>query len=130
VLVFFNRCGGQLGIVNHMENCAALPTRSDLCIPRNETAQPRSQFPLSFIPRSVHLFCCSKIGEPIVEIYKIRSEIHEYRKWERDHAVSFLKIFVLNFRNSVLAVWNPNLSCGSVKKIRSNFVQNINVCYK
>ncbi len=28
------------------------------------------------------------------------SQIHEYRNWERDHAISFLGIFVSNFRYS------------------------------
>ncbi len=40
-----------------------------------------------------------------------------YRNWERNNAVSFLRIFVLNFRYSVFAVWggggtrNLVLSC-------------------
>ncbi len=54
-------------------------TRSDLCIPRNETARtcvcPFSTFMyLSGIykfSKSVHLFCCSKIGGPIVRIYTV-----------------------------------------------------------
>ncbi len=51
---------------------STLQTRSDLCIPRNETARPRSPYPHSCIyERSVHLFFCSKIGGPIVGIYKI-----------------------------------------------------------
>ncbi len=53
--------------------------RSDLCIPRNETARPRSQFPHSCI-----------------------CEIHEYRNWERGRAVSFMRIFVSNFWDSCL----------------------------
>ena len=48
---------------------SALQTRSDLCIPRNETAR-----------------------------------IHEYRNWERGRTVSFLGIFVSNFRYSGFAV--------------------------
>ncbi len=120
-----------MGIVYQREKCASLQTRSDLCIRRNETAQPHSQFPHSCIPRLVHLFCCSKICEPIVEIYNsLRNTVHECRNWERNNAVSFLRIFVLNFRYRVFAVWNPKLSCGLVdesfkpliKKIRSNFL--------
>ncbi len=55
---------------------------SDLCIPSNETARPCSQFPHSCIgeqfyifPRSVHLFSCSKIDRPILEIYKSLTDI-------------------------------------------------------
>ncbi len=46
-------------------------------IPRNETARPQSQFLHScfcelfkYFPRLVCLFCCRKIGGPIVGIYK------------------------------------------------------------
>ncbi len=49
---------------------AALQRRSNLCIPKNETARPHFQFPHSctymwviyIFSRSVYLFCCSKIG--------------------------------------------------------------------
>ncbi len=48
---------------------------SDLCIPRNETAPPRyfqnRIIPFFYIfPVSVCLFGCSKIGRPILGIYK------------------------------------------------------------
>jgi hypothetical protein len=36
------------------------------------------------------LFCCSQIGRPILEIYKLLIDIHECRNWERGRAVSFL----------------------------------------
>jgi hypothetical protein len=48
---------------------SALQTRSDLCIPRNETAR-----------------------------------IQAYRNWERGRTVSFLRIFVSNFRYSAVAL--------------------------
>jgi hypothetical protein len=51
------------------------------------------------VPRFVLLFCCSKKGGPIVGIYKsLTDTVHECRNWERGRAVSFLGIFVLNFR--------------------------------
>ncbi len=39
----------------------------------------------------------------IIGLYN-RSQIHEYGNWERVRAVSFLGIFVLNFRYSAFAV--------------------------
>ncbi len=53
------------------------------------------------LPRSIHLFCCSRIGGPIVGIYSMnRSPKHECRNWERGRAVSFLGIYASNFRYS------------------------------
>jgi hypothetical protein len=63
----------------------ALQTRSNLCVSRNETAQPRSHFPYSRI--------CDRSWENING-----SQIHE---WERGREVSFLGIFVSTFRYSV-----------------------------
>jgi hypothetical protein len=48
-----------------------LQRRSDLCIPKNETASPHCQFPrlciwerlIHILPQSVHLFCCSKLRQ-------------------------------------------------------------------
>ncbi len=44
------------------------------------------------------------VPNPIMEIYKNRSQTHECRNWERGRTVSFLGIFVSNFRYSVFAV--------------------------
>ncbi len=60
-----------------------LQTRSNLCIPRNETARSRSQCPHSCI--------CERF-------------VYVFRNLERGRAVSFLEIFVSNFRNTVFAV--------------------------
>ncbi len=66
----------------------ALQRIFELCIPRNHTARPCSQFPYSYIcilwaiyifPGLVHLFCC--------------------------HAVSLLGIFFSNFRYSFFTVF-------------------------
>ncbi len=85
---------------------STLQTRSDLWIPRNETARPSSQFLHSCIcERSVHLLFCSKVGGPIVGIYKSLTDIlMQELGWERSRAVLFLGIFVSNFRYSVFAV--------------------------
>ncbi len=47
------------------------------------------------LPRSAHLFCCSKIVGPeyIGGMYNC-SQIHKYGNWERGRAVSFLAIHI------------------------------------
>ncbi len=81
------------------------------CIPRNQTARPQSQCPLS----CMHLWAiysiyshdrssCSRLGRPTVGIYINRSQKHQCRNWERGHAVPFLEIFVSNVLYSVFAV--------------------------
>jgi hypothetical protein len=53
-------------------------TKSHLCIPRKGIARPQSQFPYSCVceryiyifPRLVHIYTCSRIGRPILGIYK------------------------------------------------------------
>ncbi len=78
---------------------------SDLCIPRNETAQPRYfqnriiMFCLS-ISRFMYLWAIYTIPSSIcrgwsVGIYINRSQIHECRNWKKlSSAVSFLEIYM------------------------------------
>ncbi len=57
------------------------------------------------LPRSAHLFSCSRIGRPIRGIYNINhSQKHECRNWDCSRTVPFLEIFVSNFRYCVFAV--------------------------
>ncbi len=58
-------------------------------------------------PRSVHLFSCSRIGRSILRSwdYMYGSQKHKCRNWNWGRAVSFLKIFVTNFRYTVFAVY-------------------------
>ena len=71
-------------------------------IPRKETVRLQSQFLNSYIcerfihifPRSVCLFCCRKIGGPIVEIYKSLTQIWMCKLGLRPRIVSFLGVNV------------------------------------
>ncbi len=89
----------------------ALQRKSDLCTPRKETARPQSQFPHScfclwaiyIFPRSVHLFSCSRLGDRPLK-YINRSQKYECRNWNRGRAVSFLRIYISNFRYTVFEV--------------------------
>jgi hypothetical protein len=71
----------------------ALSWKFDSCIPRNETARPRSQFLHSWyiFPGLVCLFGCSKIGRQIL-VYINRSQIHECGNWKTEHYNSVLEI--------------------------------------
>ncbi len=53
--------------------------------------------------RSVCLFCCIAFADRSWE-YINRSQTVECRNWERGRPVSFLGIFVSNFRNSAFAL--------------------------
>ncbi len=47
----------------------------------------------SIFPGWDHIFSCSRIGRPILEIPNL-SQIYEYRKWEAEHYNSVLEITV------------------------------------
>jgi len=57
-----------------------------------------------YIPRQVQLLSCSRLGRPIMGIYK-RSQKHECRNCDWGRAIPFLGIFVSNFRYCIFAVW-------------------------
>ncbi len=71
---------------------SALYWKYNLCIPRNETARPCSQFLHScccewfiyIFPGFVCLFGCSKIGKLILGIFKC-SHIHDCGNWEAEY---------------------------------------------
>jgi hypothetical protein len=63
----------------------------------------RGLVPNCIFARSVRLFCCIAFGDRSWE-YSNRSQIHKCRNWERGCAISFLEIFVLNFRYSAFAL--------------------------
>ncbi len=76
-------------------------------------------FPSFYSHVSVSDLCIPTIGlpillncvcAPIVGIYTVNClQIHECRNWERDHAVSFLGIFVSNFWDSTFVVFTSFL---------------------
>jgi hypothetical protein len=72
--------------------------KSGLYIPRNETARPRSQFLHScncerfiYFQGSVCLFGCSKLGRPILGMYKSLTDTLS-GNWETEHYNSVLEI--------------------------------------
>ncbi len=75
----------------------------------------QSQFPHSCVferfiysqDRSTFFSCSSRIGRPIVGIYK-RSQTHECWNWDLGCTIPFLGIFVSNFQYFVFAVWASN----------------------
>ncbi len=101
--------------IMHMGFCTAnaLYRNFETIIPRNKTARPRSQFlqyihvsaSVLYIPTISPQAQCSKIGGPIVGIYK------SCRNWERYRQVSFLGISVSNFRCSVFVPYFALLPC-------------------
>ncbi len=71
---------------------------------------------ICIFPRSVHLFCCSKIGRPILGVFKSPTDTWLSRIGN-ETAHFILEIFVLNFRYSVFAVrevWTFNYSFSMV----------------
>jgi hypothetical protein len=78
----------------HMQNYEV-----HLCIPFLGIARPQSQFPLSCVgeqftyifPGSVHIFRCTKIERPILEIYKSLTDIC-CRNCETKHFNSALEV--------------------------------------
>ncbi len=61
------------------------------------------------LPRSVCLFCCRKIGGPIVE-YINRSQTHESGNWDWGRAVPFLGIHKSEFLCRVITIARHNPS--------------------
>jgi hypothetical protein len=90
--------GGHCMTADHTLFIPSLYWNSDLWIPRNKTARPHSQFLHSCIfeqfiytPGSVYLFGCSKIGRPILQIYKSLTD-QECENWKTEHYYSVLEI--------------------------------------
>ncbi len=63
---------------------------------------------IHMFPRSVRLFCSIAFADWSWQYINF-SQIHECRSWERGRAVSFLGLFVANFRYSAFAVQSLTL---------------------
>jgi hypothetical protein len=83
----------------------------DLCIPRNGTARPQSQFPHScvcerFIYYSHDRSTCFPAAEYAYRSWEYidRTQKRECKNWDCGRAVPFLGIYASNFRYSISAV--------------------------
>ncbi len=111
---------------------------SHLCLPRNETVQPRyfqNRIIMFFLPIPtlkylweiyifpglVGLFRCIQICGPILGIYINRSETHECRNWDWGHTIPFPGTHKLVFRYS--AGQNQQSACGGGKKQSSGSIR-------
>jgi hypothetical protein len=84
-------CGGEAGIGQLLSSsyCTKLQRKPHLCIPIKGIERTQSQFPHSCVcerfidsqDRSTYIFSCSRIGRPIVGIYK-SSQPHECGNWD------------------------------------------------
>ncbi len=53
-----------------------------------------------YIPGLVHIFSCSRIDRPIMEIYKSLTYIYECRNWETEHYYSVRHVATVHVSNS------------------------------
>jgi hypothetical protein len=104
-----------INIKKFSNNKGTLQRKFHLCIPFLGIAWPNFHIHVSVsnlcVPRSVHIFSCSRIVRPILEIlYKNLSQKYECRNWETEqHYNSGLETTV-----SLLGIlkWEPDIYIG------------------
>ncbi len=90
----------------------------------------KNMWTIYIFPGSVHLFCCSQIGRPILGIYKDRSQIYECRNWDWGLAVFFLKNifyqFSVQYLNSADRIlWKLPVKIEGKKGFRKSQLHNL-----
>ncbi len=104
-------CGGEsLGRGRSIPRLRAQQRRFELCIPRNQTARPCSQFPFHTSVNDLYIsqdryiyFAAAKQADRSWESVN-RSQLYECRNWDWGRAVSFLGLFFSYFQYSIFAV--------------------------
>ncbi len=112
-----------------LQTSYTLHQKFDTSIPRNETARHRSQFVHSCIcERFIYFhnqsafFSCIAFTDRSWEYINCK-QIHECRNWEWGRAISFLGIFVSNFRGNAFAVqWIQYIKYTVLNKICSETI--------
>ncbi len=74
------------------------------------------------LPGSVNIFSCSRIGRPILEIYKSLTDIYECRNWETEYYNSVLEITVSflgihRWKRDIYIGFSPTLHLQSVATV-------------
>ncbi len=107
------------GCTSKEKNAKILHRKFETYIPRKGTATVIVPIPtfmflcvIYIFPRSVYIFCCRKIGGPIVGIYCIsRPQTHDCGNWDWGRAVPFLGIHKSKFLCSVEKAYGTGPLC-------------------
>ncbi len=127
-IVFFQHQGGmRLKVRRHFysalqrhntDNSKQIFPEKKLCYQSQILHSYMFLWAIYIFPQSVCLFCCRKIGGPILEIYAVdRSQTHECRNWDWGRAIPFLGIHKSKFLCSAGSLHDVEYSRYSVSMI-------------